>query len=224
MHFFIHIINNSAILLRVFGPVRHHFGLRRITRLPANIDLLIVGESHVFPNAYTTNYQVFTKRFLDATKLEQIGRRFRYLYADNVVEHLPLQSVRKMLTSAFHILEDGGTIRLCTPDAGELVNLYINRDPIFLDLMRNDLLPHSVSIEYPVDILRQGFSEFGHHKGFVFDRASIQTELENVGFSNVTFFKVSHSSSERLCNLEQRVGGSHDFTQMCVEATKAQSD
>lgn len=220
VHRIIHIVNNSKILLAFVGPFRQIIGVRRINKLRSGIELLVLGESSKFANAYTTNYQVFAGRFLDATYTKGVTRKFKYIYADNVVEHLSLESCRAMFKSVFEILEPGGSVRLCTPDVGKLVELYLKRDEVFIESLQADMSPHHVRIDYPVDILRQAFSEFGHHKGFVFDQSSIRIELESAGYEAVTFHNVSQSNIPAFCNLEQRVGGTHVLTQLCVEAVK----
>ena len=216
----IHLINNSRLLLLFVGPIRQTLGVRALNKIGSEIEVLVLGESHRIPNTYTTNYQVFAGRFLDATKLDAVERKFQYVYADNVIEHLSLGQCRHMLSSILTVLQPGGSVRLCTPDIGRLVEFYLRRDHKFLELIKFDLTAHAIQIEHPVDILRQAFSEFGHHKGYLFDQPSIKMELEAVGFEKITFHKVCQSDHKALRGLEQRVGGSHDYTQLCVEAIK----
>jgi predicted SAM-dependent methyltransferase len=213
-------INNSKFLLALVAPTRQALGVRALNKIGSDIQVLVLGESHKIPNAYTTNYQVFARRFLDATKLSEVERKFKYVYADNVIEHLSIGQCRRMLSSILTVLEPGGSVRLCTPDIGRLVEFYLKRDHDFFNLIQSDLTSHSIQFEHSVDILRQAFSEFGHHRGYLFDQSSIRAELESAGFEKITFHKVSQSECRPLRGLEQRVGGSHDYTQLCVEGVK----
>ncbi len=52
----------------------------------------------------------------------------RYVYGDNVIEHISLRENRELVRHARAVMAPGGTIRPCTPDTGRLVGLYQSAD------------------------------------------------------------------------------------------------
>src|SRR6476620_288658 len=72
-----------------------------------------------------TNVNAVTPLYLDATQTWPIddGSLSR-VYADNVIEHVPLPAGRAMLAEAYRCLQPGGVIRLVTPDIRKHVELY----------------------------------------------------------------------------------------------------
>lgn len=185
----------------------------------SNRFFLRIGESRQFPNWVSTNYQVFTRNFLDATK--PYGNEIcAAIFADNVIEHLSLDRGTKMLTMAHYALVSGGKIRIATPDLKSIVRAYLGGEEKVLREFREDLDGHNLNVRYPADLLRITFTGFGHEKGFIYDFEALRSVLEDVGFVEVKKFLPGESDETHLRNLETRMGKSDMWSQMAVEARK----
>ena len=216
-HFVFHRINSSRILLRLFS-FRHSLTVRTLRNQNRPINLRI-GESRFFSGWLSTNYQVFARHYLDATK--DYGNAFcKYIFADNVIEHLDRDKGHLLLQRAFTALQPGGVIRIATPDLGQIATKYVNRDFVALRDFQKDLSNHQLSIQDFPDLLRVTFTAFGHHKGFIYDRETLDALLEQVGFVRVKHHQPGESDRLELRDLESRTGSSDLWSQMAVEAEK----
>jgi predicted SAM-dependent methyltransferase len=216
-HKWLHRFNSAPILLRI--SAFRHYRTVGLIRSSANPVQLRIGESHSFPGWISTNFQVITKNFLDATKF--YGREScSAIFADNVIEHLDRNSGELLVTNAYEALVTGGILRITTPDLHSIVMKYVEGSTQDVRQFASDLKGHGLDIEIPSDLLRVTFSAFGHHKGIIYDFNSLKVLLESVGFSKVSKFSPGVSSSANLSNLETRVGESDMWSQMAVEATK----
>ncbi len=216
----LHRFNSSPKLLRI-SAFRHYrtVSLIRASNIPVQ---LRIGESHSFPGWISTNFQVITKNFLDATKF--YGREnCSAIFADNVIEHLDRSSGELLVNNAYEALVPGGILRITTPDLHSIVMKYLDGSTEDVQQFALDLKGHGLDIKNPSDLLRVTFSAFGHHKGIIYDFNSLKVLLESVGFSEISKFSPGVSSSASLSNLETRVGESDKWSQMAVEATKPRS-
>ena len=183
---------------------------------PINLRL---GESRHFQGWLSTNYQVFTRHYLDATKTYGQGL-CQYIFADNVIEHLDKENGFLLLNRAFEALRSGGVIRVTTPDLEQITKKYLDRDLKALNDFQNDLSNHRLDIQEFPDLLRITFTAFGHHKGFIYDKATLKALLEKIGFVNVSFHLPGQSDRIELQGLESRTGSSDMWSQMAIEAEK----
>ena len=213
----LHRFNSSPILLRI-SAFRHYrtVSLIRSSSIPVQ---LRIGESFSFPGWISTNFQVITKNFLDATKFYGT-ENCSAIFADNVIEHLDRRSGELLVKNAYEALMTGGILRITTPDLHSIVMKYVEGSTKDVQQFALDLKGHGLDIEVPSDLLRVTFSAFGHHKGIIYDFNSLKALLESVGFSKISKFSPGVSSSASLSNLETRVGESDKWSQMAVEATK----
>ena len=216
-HLILHRVNSSPALLRILG-FRHRLTRRVITKQTSPIKLRL-GESRYFQGWLSTNYQVFTRHYLDATKTYGQGR-CQYIFADNVIEHLDKENGFLLLNRAFKALRSGGVIRITTPDLEQITRKYLDRDLKALKDFQNDLANHHLGIQEFPDLLRVTFTAFGHHKGFIYDKATLKTLLEKIGFVNVSFHLPGQSDRIELRGLESRIGTSDMWSQMAIEAEK----
>lgn len=217
-HYCIHKINNNLILLKMLH-VREKRTFKRMDNQRAS-HILRIGESQYFSGSISTNYQVFAKNFLDVTRSINVLRKFRYVIADNVIEHLTLSQARLMLRNIYEVLDEAGTVRISTPDIEEIVKKYTSASKQDLQDFAEEMSPHGLQILYPVDLLHGTFSAFGHHKGFLWDFDTLKIELEAAGFIQVRKFKPGSSDIPELKNLEKRLNGCNTWAQMSIEANK----
>ena len=189
-HRLLQIINSSRILLTIFY-FRHY--LTRISISRNSCKNLRIGESLKYSNWVSTNYQVFTKNFIDATRTFSSPNNFRYIIADNVIEHLSLLGGEKMLSNMYEALQFGGKIRITTPDLESICNVYTKADSNFLIDYARDLENHGLEIRYFPDILKSTFNAFGHHKGYIYDFKLLSDIMIRLGFGNIQKFQAGQS-------------------------------
>lgn len=166
-----------------------------------------------------TNVNAVTPLYLDATRTWPIedGALSR-VYADNVIEHLPLPAGRAMLAEAYRCLQPGGVIRLVTPDVRKHVELYLTGTPEVREEVGSYYRQLGLTVEHPVDLVCIPIGSFGHHTGYVYDFAALRKELETAGFHDVVSCEVNESAHEDLAGIDRRSGES--AVQMAVEATR----
>ena len=128
---------------------------------------LRIGESLKYADWISTNYQIFTEYFIDATRKFSKSNNFKYIIADNVIEHLTFENGKKMLSNMYDALEIGGKIRISTPDLESICKVYLQADLNYLKAYANDLENHNLKIDYFPDLLKTTFNSFGHHKGYI---------------------------------------------------------
>ena len=217
IHKKIHRFNSSSILLYLFF-IRHYLTAYKIKNSVLPVRLRI-GESRTFSGWLSTNYQVITKNFLDATKFYG-SECCEVIFADNVIEHLDRRSGELLVKNAYDALISGGILRITTPDLQSIVSKYLEGSADEVKQLAFDLKDHNLDIQRPSDLLRITFSAFGHHKGIIYDFNSLNELLESVGFFGAQKYPPGLSSTPNLCNLETRVGKSDVWSQMAIEVMK----
>ena len=216
-HLILHRFNSSYLLLKM-SHFRHNVTVRKLKKMTNPVNLRL-GESRQFEGWVSTNYQVITRHFLDATRLygEEVCE---YIFADNVIEHIDRSAGAKLFESSFRALTPGGILRLATPDLEEISKRYLTRLSIDLNDFAKDMEPHGLEVKAHPDLLRVTFTSFGHEKGFIYDFPTLKAQLEKAGFQSVTKFQPRKSLTPALMDLETRVGKSDSWSQMAIEATK----
>jgi predicted SAM-dependent methyltransferase len=142
-----------------------------------------------------------------------------HVYADNVIEHVPLDGARALLRHALSALEPGGRIRLVTPDVERCAEVYLERG----DLARAQLDAHrgaGTRVEHLVDILRGVFVEYEHSRGYAWDFESLSAELAAAGFTDIERRELEDSPDPALRGLESRVLPIDRITMLAVEARR----
>jgi predicted SAM-dependent methyltransferase len=217
VHRIVHRFNSSQVLLRLIS-VRHQLTVKKLKRASTPAYLRI-GESRKFTGWISTNYQVITSHFLDATKPYGSGK-CRYIFADNVVEHLDFCAGEKLIECAWEALIPGGILRLTTPDLESIARKYLMRSQKDVTQFAVDLVEHGFEIRSAPDLLRITFTKFGHEKGFIYDFQTLENLLKAKGFIEIKKFLPGESEDPNLRNLESRVKPSDMWSQMAVEARK----
>jgi len=141
----------------------------------------------------------------------------RYVFGDNVIEHLSLKANRELFRHARAVMASGATIRLCTPDIGRLVDLYKSDDVDTREVLKWHEKEGHVAV-YRVDLLRVAFTEHGHHAGYLWDIDSLSSELGAAGFVNARRCSTGESRDPILRGLEMRVAPVEAAIQLIVEA------
>ena len=140
-----------------------------------------------------------------------------HVYADNVIEHVPIDGGRALLRHSLEALEPGGRIRLVTPDVERCAEVYLERG----ELARAQLDAHrgaGTRVEHAVDILRGVFIEYEHYRGYAWDFEALSAELGAAGFESIERCELEDSSDPVLRGLESRVLPVDRVTMLAVEA------
>jgi hypothetical protein len=178
-----------------------------------------IGGLRQRPGWVVTNVNAVARNYLDATirwPLEDAS--VSHVYADNVIEHLPLPAGRAMLAEAYRCLQPGGVIRLITPDIRTHVELYLAGAESVDGVVAASYRDLGLVVEHPVDLLRIPIGQFGHHEGYVYDFDTLDHELKRAGFHSTTQCPLGTSEHPELAGLDQRAheGGA----QIAVEAQR----
>ena len=171
------------------------------------------------PGWVVTNVNAVTRNYLDATRRWPVeDGAVSHVYADNVIEHLPLAAGRAMLAEAHRCLQPGGRIRLVTPDIRKHVELYLAGDAAVDGEVGAAYRALGLVVEHPIDLMRIPIGSFGHHQGYVYDFATLDHELKRAGFHSTTEYPLGSSDDPVLAGLDQRTdeGGA----QIAVEAVR----
>jgi len=144
--------------------------------------------------------------YLDASERFPLpDQSVRYVYAQQVLEHLPYELGLVMLKESYRVLEPGGIIRLGTPNLQRLIALYDERDgELKRRVMDDELFKVYGGPTTPCDMLNMYFSfhKWGHQ--FVYDPATLVGALERVGFRSVRLFETNESDDPYLVGIERR--------------------
>ena len=165
------------------------------------------------------NINAVTPYYMDATKPWVFEHEsLSHVYADNMIEHVPLSGGRTFLAEAFRCLRPGGTIRLVTPDVRTHVDMYLHGGSVVRSSLADEYRSLGVLIEHPIDLLRTPIGEFGHHAGYVYDFETLDDELQRAGFKPAVRHDLQESDDPMLRGLEER--SAHGSLQMVVEAVR----
>jgi SAM-dependent methyltransferase len=207
-----------AAVLTVNTPLARGRAARAIEKAPRPIKLEIGG---LEPRAgwLVTNVNAVTRNYLDATQRWPFeDGSLEIVYADNMIEHIPLEAARVMLAEAYRCLRPGGVIRLVTPDLRKHVELYLSGEEAVTGTVGTFYRGLGLTVEHPVDVVRVPIASFGHHVGYLYDLASLSAELQRAGFTDAAEYALGDSSHAAMKDLDQRTdeGGA----QMAVEAVR----
>lgn len=180
---------------------------------------LEVGGLKRRPGWLMVNVNAVTPYYMDGTKpwIFEDGA-LSHVYADNMIEHVPLAGARVFLAEAHRCLRPGGIIRLVTPDVRTHVDLYLNGGDVVHSELADQYRELGVVMEHPIDMLRTPIGEFGHHRGYVYDFETLDAELQRAGFAPARRRTLHESDDPKLRGLEER--SAHGPLQMVVEAVR----
>lgn len=166
-----------------------------------------------------TNVNALARNYLDATSTwPLVAGDVANVYADNVIEHIPLEGTRALLAEAHRCMRPGGVIRLITPDVRAHVELYLAGRESLQGAAAQHYRGMGLTVEHPIDVLRIPIGEFGHHTGYVFDFETLAAELTDAGFRDVVQCPAGQSEHEVMAGLDVR---SHEGgAQLAVEAVR----
>lgn len=140
------------------------------------------------------------------------------VYADNVIEHVPLELGRQMFRHTYDALAPGGVFRLATPDVEAVARQYLDNGELArLGLERSR--ERGRDFIYPVQLLQNVFVGAKHYLGFCYDYATISAEMQAAGFAT-SRQPAGRSDHPDLRGLETRLHPAEEATSLIVEGRK----
>jgi predicted SAM-dependent methyltransferase len=219
----------SAALTAVKGTTKAILGASRRPIARANFRRAVkeatgplrlnVGSGGIeLPGWLNTDVGFRAKMYLDITRPWPVpSGSVGYVFADNVVEHLPLESARAFFRHALVALAPGGILRLATPDVERTARIYLD-DPATVALHMERHRRAGYQVNHSVDLLRITFATNGHETGYLWDMASMVSELTAAGYAMVARRETGESLDPVLCGLERRSGPTERQTSLVIEA------
>lgn len=153
------------------------------------------------------------------------NRSFRYVFAEQLIEHLTFDQGQVFLRESLRVLEPGGRIRLATPNLLSIVHLFdAEKTPIQQRLMEYQIASNHLSrVPDPETANLNLFVRTWGHQ-FLYDPRSLHAALTAAGFKDVKDVKLDASDDPALQDLEKhwKLGGGPELdeaTSQYVEAT-----
>lgn len=165
-----------------------------------------------------------TQAYLDASKPFPLpDQSFRYVFAEQLIEHLTYEQALVMLRESYRILAPGGKLRVATPNLLRLIQLYnpenaeLKRQVMTAEIHRVPQRPATPSF-----MLNLYFRGWGHQ--FIYDPQTLAATLQSAGFRDVRPFELGESDDVNLRGIERHgniIGWDVDrYTTMVLEATR----
>lgn len=129
-------------------------------------------------------------KVMDVAKPWPWENSIQYVYGEHFIEHLSFEQAISFLTYAGKALVIGGKIRLSTPSLEWVLKSHFDFEETDLNIR----LKNSFGVN-------RAFHGWGHQ--FLYSKDMLQSILEGVGFTEITWCKYGESSDTNLINLEQ---------------------
>ena len=185
------VINDTLVAVR--SPLTSRRFSKAVTTATGQVKVNVgAGEAPV-DGWINTDVAWWSPMYLDLTKPWPVppGSVDR-IYADNVIEHFPLDVGRVVLRHCYQALRMGGRIRLATPDVERTARAYLEDAALTADHLARHRR-HGYPAEHSVDMLRVTYVYHGHHQGYCYDWAALSAELAVSGFTDIRRLEAGHS-------------------------------
>ena len=156
-------------------------------------------------------HNAFIFRQLDSTKPFPVpDGRVNLIFSSHMLEHLTHLEAVNFLKECYRMLCAGGVIRIAVPDAGLLMQKYINHD---LDFLKH-ISPGAEKATCDMDKFYEvALANHAH----LYDQCNLKNILEYTGFKDVKVTDPFHSRSEMM---EKETIVSHPTISLVIEGTK----
>lgn len=114
--------------------------------------------------------------FLDLTKpLPLAEGTVDYIFTEDLIEHLDLQSGHQLLSECFRVLKKAGCLRVGTPDLQSFAKAYLERSESDLSWYRKEC-----GVTTYAEMFNAGMRNWGHQ--FLYDEETMTKTLTEIGF------------------------------------------
>jgi predicted SAM-dependent methyltransferase len=201
-------------------PIAQARFARAVRTTPGPFRINIGSGRHSLPGWLNADIDFRARHYLDATHPWPLPPgSVELIYADNVIEHVPMPLARAMLANAFNALMPGGILRLATPDVERTARAYLDNPELSARHLQRHR-DHGYQVYYPVDLLRITFTTSGHERGYLWDYASLAAELSAAGYTQIMRCECNESPHPALRNIETRATETEVATTLVIEAQK----
>ncbi|MFN2577931.1 MAG: methyltransferase domain-containing protein [Pyrinomonadaceae bacterium] len=132
------------------------------------------------------------------------------IFGEHVIEHMTKEDAAVLLQEIYRVLQQGGVVRLSTPDAARYLRAYAGDDS-FLHHPSFEL-----AMETPMDRVNQMMREGGQHL-WTYDAPALMLLLRQAGFSEVLEQQFGCSRDVRMQDIDTQARA---FESLYVEAVK----
>ncbi|MGB5189771.1 class I SAM-dependent methyltransferase [Robiginitalea sp.] len=150
--------------------------------------------------------------FLDASKVFPFkDETFDFIYSEHIFEHLTFKESSTMISECWRVLKPNGVMRLATPSADFLFDMYRNPDnPKYREYLEwsskafctdMEKLLEGKSENLEIYVINNFYRAWGHKVIHNFN--SLKELVLKLNFSDVQKKEVGSSQIEELCNLER---------------------
>lgn len=160
---------------------------------------------------------------LDATKpFPFSSASFDYVFSEHQMEHVDYTDAANMLRECHRVLRPGGKIRIALPSVDRLLALFA---PSPSDLQQKYIAIQSETCypgagqPKPCFAINAAFMNWGHR--FLYDRLTLESLLQEIGYTNIQFFEVGQSDDPNLNGIEMRTSEIDLYETMVVQAARA---
>ncbi|MGW4379933.1 class I SAM-dependent methyltransferase [Kitasatospora sp. NPDC004531] len=125
-------------------------------------------------------------------------RSVDWVYAEHLIEHVPLATAVHWLAEVRRILRPGGVLRLTTPDLARYIDGYLDGREQFFRRHRRRLRTMRVGPPMPerrAFMLNQIFYHFGHR--WIYDEAELRHVLDRAGYHEFAIARREFQSGAR---------------------------
>lgn len=163
--------------------------------------------------------------YIDATKRFLFpDNHYQFIFTEHMIEHIPFESGKNMLSECYRILSPGGRIRISTPNLEFLIRLY---NPVKSETEKQ-YINWAGSVFTPwapfpneVFVINNFVRDWGHK--FIYNADILRWTLTDAGFKNITRHNIFESNVEEFKNLENKNRMPPEFLQLetfTLEAVK----
>lgn len=128
---------------------------------------------------------------------------FHFIYSEHMIEHIPYEAGRFMLTECLRVLRPGGVLRIATPRLGFLMDLYTadlsDTQRRYIDWETEIFIPWATAPRAAF-VINNFFHAWGHR--FIYDEETLREAMSLTGFHDVTLCQLGESRHEALRGLE----------------------
>jgi hypothetical protein len=142
---------------------------------------------------------------LDATRRFPFADgTFHFVFAEHMIEHVPLRGARAMLAESFRVLDRGGWIRLATPDLARVVRLYLEPDvPAHQRYFARSVDAFALDRSLPPRAVTINSLFYLHGHRFLFDEPALARLLLEAGLVEVRRCQPGESELPELHDIER---------------------
>ena len=117
-----------------------------------------------------------------------------FIYSSHMLEHIPFRDLINLLKECKRVLKEEGTFSVCVPNAGAVINAYLNGEIV---KWHNSYKPASVNTNSKIDQLNYIAYMDGEHK-YLFDEENLVNTLLTAGFSTARLRKLDPNLDKEM--------------------------